>query len=271
MKKIKRYPVLLICVFTFFFAGNVMAGPIMYVHDSSGNLATVDVQSGAVNMIGNLGVTMTDIGFDPAGNLWGVSFTSFFSIDHTSAATSFIGSHGINNANALVFGADGTAYAAGNTTPNLFTIDTLTGLGTSQGNIGFNSGGDLAFHDGNLYLASSLSSLVLVDLNDLSASFQVGPFGVNNVYGLATGDDGILYGVAGTQIFSVNTATGAATSPVNYGGAGLGTAYGQAFFTEAGAQPDPTPIPAPGPAVLVLLGLLALRLYSPSAWGSAKP
>jgi hypothetical protein len=224
------------------------AAPIMYVHDVNGNLATVDVQTGGVNVIGNMGTQMTDIAFDPSGALYGLSFGAFYAINATTAAATLIGAHTVPAGNALVFAADGTLYAAGNSSTNLYTINKATGAATSLGNMGFASGGDLAFNAGNFYLASSNSQLVKIDLGNLGASSAVGSFGVANVFGLATGDDGNLYGVAGTQIFLVNTATGAATNPVNYGGQGLGVAYGQSFRTEAGA-------PAPEPATVVLLGM----------------
>jgi len=79
----------------------------------------------------------------------------------------------------------------------------------------------------------------------------VGPFGVSGVFGLATGDNGVLYAVAGTNVYTVNTTTGAATNPVDFGGHGLFTANGQSFFTEAGA---PVPTPVPEPATLLLIG-----------------
>ena len=240
------------------FAGHAAAAPVMYVHDSVGTLGTVNVQTGEVDIIGSLGVTLTDIAFDPQGNLWGVSFGAFYSVNATTAETTFVGSHGINAANALVFGTNGTLYSAGNLTDNLFTIDTASGAATSLGSMGFRSGGDLAFNDGQLYLASNNAELIRIDLSDLANTELVGAFGVDNVFGLATGDDGILYGVGGTQIFAVNTETGAAMNPVEYGGQGLSQAFGQSFFTEAGAQPDPTPVPAPGPFALIVLGLLAM-------------
>ena len=57
----------------------------------------------------------------------------------------------------------------------------------------------------------------------------------------------------GTQIYTVNTTTGAATNPVNFGGQGLGTAFGESFFTESGAPP-PEGTAIPEPASLFLLG-----------------
>lgn len=76
-------------------ARTASAGPIMFVHDSGGNLGTVDVANGAVSVIGNMGVLLTDIGFDPSGALYGVSFTDFYSINRLTAATTLIGSLGV--------------------------------------------------------------------------------------------------------------------------------------------------------------------------------
>jgi hypothetical protein len=39
----------------------------MHVHDSSGHLGTVDVVSGSVVTLGNMGVVMTDIAFQGLG------------------------------------------------------------------------------------------------------------------------------------------------------------------------------------------------------------
>ncbi|CAG9933148.1 PEP-CTERM sorting domain-containing protein [Candidatus Nitrotoga arctica] len=232
-----------ICVTT------AIAGPVMYVDDSAGNLATIDVATGNVTLIGNMGVQMTDIAFDPSGSLFGLSFTSLYSINSTTAAVTFIGNHSIAGGNALVFGTNGTLYGAGNSTSSLFSINTSTGVGTSLGNMGFFSGGDLAFNAGNFYLASTFNELIKIDLSNLSNTSSVGGFGVGGVFGLATGSDNLLYAVADTTVYTVNTATGAAISPVNYAGQGLGTAFGQSFFTEA------KPVPEPGTLALLGLGL----------------
>lgn len=242
-------------------ANNVTAGPTMHVHDSAGNLATVDVETGEVSSIGNFGVVLTDIAFDPSGKLYGLSFTDLYSIDANTAAVTKIGSHSISGGNALVFGNDGILYGAGNQNTGIFTIDPGTGKATKLGDIDFTSGGDLAFHDDNLYLASGNSQLINIDLNDLTNTSAIGSFGVNNVYGLATGSDGNLYAVADTSIYTVDTTTGAATNGVSFGGQSLGSAFGQGFYTESGADENgntPNVIPEPATFILFLLGLVSL-------------
>ena len=211
------------------------ASPILWVDDSNGEIGKVDVATGQVTLVGNAGVVLTDIGFDPHGNLFGVSFTTFYSVIESTGLATAIGSLGTTDANALVFSTTGTAYTMGSTTDNLYTINTSTGAASSIGHVsGFSSAGDLAFHDGTLYLASNSNDLVKVNLAPVSGT-DVGPFGVSNVFGLANGDNNVLYAVAGTSVYSVNTTTGAATFDVNYGGQGLGDANGAAFFSEAGA------------------------------------
>ena len=59
-------------------AGIAHAVPVMHVDDSSGILGRVDVATGSVSVIGNMGVVMTDIAFNPTGQLFGLSFTGFY-------------------------------------------------------------------------------------------------------------------------------------------------------------------------------------------------
>lgn len=240
--------------------GAPASAQVLHIHDTGNRLGTVDIATGTVTILGTMGSdVMTDIAFDPMGNLFGLSFGNLYRIDPFTAAVTLIGAHGIPGGNALVFGTDGTLYGAGAFTTGLYTLSTTTGSSTLLGDIGFASAGDLAFNGGtnSLFLSATTNQLVAIDLGGPITGTAVGPFGFSNVFGLATAENGVLYGVAGTTIFSVNTAAGSGTLVRDYSGSGLTAANGTSFFTEAGAGTT-----VPEPATLTLFGFGAAGLLA---------
>lgn len=229
------------------------AAPILWVNDGNGVLGTVDVGSGEVDIVGNMGIGMTDIAFAPNGDLYGISATQLYSINSSTAAATPIGPTGISLGNALVFEMDGTLYGAGGGTSSLYQINPTTGAGTAIGNVGYASAGDLAFVGADLYMSSLSHELIRIDLDGGAAGTSVGPFGFTFVFGLATPGNGALYGISGTQVFSVDVASGAGTLIRNYAGQGLAGAYGSSFITEA--------TPEPSAALLLAIGAGSLTCW----------
>ena len=227
------------------------AAPILWLSTSNNQLATVDVATGASNVIGNTGVFLTDIAFNPTGSLYGISFTDLYSVNKNTGQTTLIGNLGSVNgtANALVFGSDGTLYMAGST---LYTVNTITGASTSVGGIGFQSAGDLAFVGSDLFMAADNDHLVKVDTLTGTGT-DIGAIGVQSVFGLASPDNATLYGMAGQAVFTINTSNGAAGSPVTFAPLLGGFAAGSAFVTEAGAS-----VPEPGTLALLGVSMAAL-------------
>jgi hypothetical protein len=229
------------------------AAPTLWVSTGNAGLATVDVATGATSSIGSTGVALTDIAFDPSGNLYGISFTQLFKVNSSTGTTTLVGGLGTVNgtANALVFGSDGTLYMAGS---SLYKVNTLTGAASSVGSIGFQSGGDLAFILGDLYMASNGNQLIKVN-TATGAGTAIGNLGVANVFGLATPDNTNLYGVAGQGTYLVNTTTGATTLQSTFAPSLSGEAFGLAFQSEAGGG---NTVPEPGTLALVGLALLGV-------------
>ncbi|MGA2117883.1 MAG: hypothetical protein ABSH56_24405 [Bryobacteraceae bacterium] len=270
---IYRLPVLCALLGTSCFAGPISA----WIADSNGNIGEVDVSTGVATLVGNAGVVLTDIAFSPSGDLYGISFTELYSIDTSTGAATAIGPLGIasDDANALVFSSSGTLYTA-TVAGSLYTVDTTTGAASDVGSLsGYGSAGDLAFVGDTLYLGTSTNDLVSVDPSTGTATL-VGPFGVSNVFGLATPDGVNLYAAAAQDLYTVDLSTGAATFDVTWAGdaAGLGGANGEAFATESGYSPyspytpftpfapNSTPEPAPLALICAGFGLLGLcRLY----------
>ena len=218
----------------------------IWVADNAGVLGYVNVSTGEQTVVGEMGTVMTDIAFDSAGNLYGITFGDLYSIDRVTAVPTLIGTHndGTGAKNSLVFDVDNTLYAAWG---GLYTIDVTTGVSTVLGNGGtsYQSSGDLAFVDGDLYMSSSVAgeddSLVILDTVDGSAS-EVGSMGIKPAYGLSY-NKSALYSVAGTDIYTTNTETGESTlvssyevidvEPSEEPVVTLGIAYGTAFYGEA--------------------------------------
>lgn len=268
-----------------------VAAPLLWIGDSRFNeltsqLGTVDVATGAVEVIGDLGFLSFDIAFDPNGNLFGVGEGQLWSIDPATANSTAIGR--TVSANSLVFASDGTLYAA---TDRLYSIDPATGQETEIGNGGaaYSSSGDLAFISGELYLTSTslvnFPTLIEEELIRIDTATGFGTFvgtvgSFNNdtmmqtgflpVFGLAT-DNGVdLYGASQTRIISINPLTGTSSLVLDYAGSGLGTSNGSAFFSESGAV-----IPIPAAAWLFPAGLLAglgwMKRESGGMRASTKP
>ena len=217
----------------------VAPAPRLYVHDSRGTLGRIRVSDGLVDIIGRMDEVMTDIAFSPEGLLFGLTDSALYQIDLVTADIRFIGEHGILAGNALVFASDGTLYGAGGFVDGLFEMNLQTGAGTRIADMGHNSAGDLVFFEGNLYLSSTDDQLILVDLAAVGSGGEigtvVGDIGFQEVFGLATASDGIMYGTAGTDLFSVDVATGAGSTPgVSFEGQGMTASFGSSFFLESG-------------------------------------
>jgi len=206
---------------------------IFYVIDDANQLAALDMAARTVTMIGNTGVFLNDIAFDPAGNLFGISGDQLYRIDlATAAVTPVPNPLTVGDTTSLEFYRDGTLYTA-NT--SLCNVNPLTGIAAVIGSAGdsYKSSGDLAFLGSQLYLTSTynLASDSLVRLNPATgAGTFIGPIGFVNVYGLASNDDVTLYGFAGSKVIKIDPVAGAGSLFWDTNGAsGLSSINGAAF------------------------------------------
>ena len=85
-----------------------------YVVDFANRLATVDIETGDIDLIGSIPAAqvITDIAFTEDGDLFAISSDHLFQVDVTdidegSISTTFLGFHGIANATSLIDSRDG--------------------------------------------------------------------------------------------------------------------------------------------------------------------
>ena len=198
----------------------------LFAVDSSDRLFTVDANAGTVNVIGRMGVTMFDIAFNSAGELYGInSGSSLYRIDPSTAVATRIGAVGAA-LSGLQFSPNGTLFGSGS---GLYSINVSTGAGTLVGSFGgIVSAGDLAFDSsGNLFLSTTSNQLARVNTTT-GAATVIGSMGFSSVLGLALGDDGVLYGMSDTsqEVFSINTTTGQGTRTSSFSGKGANGVFG---------------------------------------------
>jgi len=228
-------------------AANVSSAAFIYSGDSSGNLYRTNAGTASSTLIGSMGNTQFDIAFNTVGQLYGVANgNTLYSINASTGASSAIGATG-SFVNGLDFDSAGTLYGSGGS--QLYTINTATGAATSVGNIGYTSGGDLAFaSDGTLYMTSSNGSLISVN-KTTGAGSVVGNIGFANVYGIDF-IGSVLYGTTlGGQLITINTTTGAGTL---VGASGVAS-FGSSVWA---------PVPEPASLAMWTLGALGACVYT---------
>ncbi len=232
------------------FFGSAANASLMWVDDTAGNIGLVNTTTGAVSNVSNTGQILTDIGF-VGTQMYGTTFTSLYAINNIlgSSTSSLIGSYGGvggGGMNALVGNGTGLLAASNATTTVYGIANPSSSAATSNFSTGLPgpSAGDLAFAGGTLYESAIAGNgndeLVNVNTKTVVGFLTIGGVQQNTVFGLAY-DGTTMFAVEGTNIFTVNLATGALSGGVSYAGHGLGSANGQAFLNESvGGVPEPS-------------------------------
>jgi hypothetical protein len=208
--------------------------PLVHLCDAAGRLATLNLNTRALRVIGRMGVVLTDIGFAPNGTLYGVTFTQLYRVNPATATVTKVGTGlGVAGINALTFSrptfapARGKAFAAVSNRRGFFFIDPVTGRASFAGDNGpFTSAGDFAFDGNHLYFAAN--GRLLVDYDFTTSTYTARATGIDNLFGLVVPSPGVLVGFADTVAYRLNPATGAGTVLINFTGRGLSRINGAA-------------------------------------------
>lgn len=191
-----------------------VSGQLTYFSDAEGKLYTVDLSNGdcKTTLLGQMifnGVRFvaSDLAFHPNGMLYATDGRDLFEINVTNRAVRKIGSHNVQGIlTALVCDQEGTMYAA---SENLYTVNIGTGRATNLGRLTCVSAGDLAFENGDLYLACESNQLLKVNITNPSASEIIGrmnsPIPFFGIVSFATDCENLrTFGTAGNRIYEID-------------------------------------------------------------------
>lgn len=136
-------------------------------------LYRLDLSDCSYQQIGTMPGSSTDISFHPNGNLYSVNSTgSLFEVDVTTGNATLLHTFepgATQLYTALTISAEGIFYVCG-LAGDLYSYDLDSDSGNFLGNVGFGAEGDLTFYEGELYMAAENDNIVLVDIDDPSAS-----------------------------------------------------------------------------------------------------
>lgn len=241
--------------------------PEMYVVDSNGSLASIDLATGTTSIIAKPNVPLISLAFSPTGQLYGTDGTALYSIDSATGNATEIGTFG-NSVSlfSIRFSGSGTLYASNTRTLptnvpffsfNLYVVNPQTGAANLIGHTNYNDTptinpqlGQLTFAGGSLYVPEldkvQGSATVTVNIKSNAYYEKINPSNVaylsssqNTNRLLSTtfsGPRNILYGINGNAIDSINTITGSATQVSTFDSTGLASIVSAASPTEAAPQ-----------------------------------
>ncbi len=190
-------------------------GFLSLVSTTSGQIGKVDTLTGTFTELAK-GPFLTDIAISGDGRLFGIDFGKLYTIDLNSGSIVPIGDLGVGNVNGLGFSANNTLYATGGSNVYTIDLQTkkaslLSNLGSS-----FSSSGDLVFDSvKNRFFATSSagSGDRLFSIATDGTATPIGPIGFDEVFGLTLNPSGELLGYtsSGKQLI-INPETGAGTA-----------------------------------------------------------
>ncbi len=193
---------------------------VIWIGDDNGDLFWINHQTGLETFVGNMGRSMTDITWTPAGKLYGVDWieNKIWLIDPATAQVTFVAAiPGYDFSNALTSDANGNLYLAsrlafsGNTF-HIIKFNLASSVVTVVANLtptNLSSAGDLAFHNGTLYLACNGNILASIDPTNgsVNSSYILGLPGGANIYGIVVKADGTIYLSDINKLYSLNITT----------------------------------------------------------------
>lgn len=157
-------------VFILLTCATFLDAQVIYISDEQSKLYTLNISNCNYSFITNINIQVTDISFNPDGNLYGVTSDGhLIEINITNGSTNIVHTFEGADLNSLTIAGTGIAYASGGD-GKLWSYDLLTGEEVLYGNLGFPATGDLTFYKGDLYAAITDDRILKIDLEMVSNS-----------------------------------------------------------------------------------------------------
>jgi hypothetical protein len=241
-----------------------VSGALVYVTGAANQFGTIDVSTRQYTQISaNLGGVYSSLTWNPAIEAFYTALNDFslrtIKMDGTVSAIGSMGGsmYGLafNPATTVLYGQSYATDTFGtvNKTSGAYTPIDYPGIYVS-GPIG----GRLSFHDGTLYGAakqSGTSNGKFGTINPATGQFtQIGANSADYLSMILASDESTLYGIAGQVLYTINSATGVATSLGAITGNNLPGSFLGADFI---------PVPEPGQwAMMMGVTLLGVAGYA---------
>ena len=208
--------------------GSVIEQVYVYAHTAS-TLYRVDPDTLAINQVGNFGWPsgsdqMTDLAIDQTGLMIGVSFSSVYRVDPTTAQATLLSSslggtfNGLSFVPAAMLGQTGADVLVGtrNSDGKVFRVDPMTGATSEVGDMGaYASSGDLVSiaNFGTVQTVTGGSSDVLAKLapNTFAATPVGSGTGFGEIWGIAYWKNKVYGFTSNGDFVLIDPTTGVAT------------------------------------------------------------
>jgi len=218
---------------------------VIWMGDAQGDLLWVNHQTGVERLIGSMGRSMTDITWAPDGKLYGVDANEnkIWKINPATGQTTFVSSiAGYDFSNALTSDGLGNLYLASvlpfpnNLGFHVIKLELSTGIVTLIADLtvsGLFSAGDLAFHNGTLYLACSNNILASINVTTgaVASTPILGLPPGAAIFGIVIKADGTVYLSDINKLYKLNITTMQASLHYNCSTPGI-QIWGMASFND---------------------------------------
>ncbi|MDX1694984.1 MAG: hypothetical protein R3208_14555 [Ketobacteraceae bacterium] len=205
----------------------------LWIVDATTQLGRIDVKTGDVQLIGKVGISMREIGFDNQGRLLGMNGSDVYKINPSNGALAMIGGTSDEPSRTHSFAVRQSQVARGsnvlsfgqNTTPSMIPAEKADSDRTDA---------DIAFELARLFMklrSDNKENMVQLAVID-GKSMEIGVFGYGTIYGRAKSHLNLFH-LNDPMIYTTDSTTGNTTSIAEHPRNRLASSWNAAVCSES--------------------------------------